>query len=164
MCVNASDNALRQSESGGGVLSLLARGIFTFAPSSGSFLNCVGIHQMATRSMEDALRSFDAVLAMHPTNVVALLGKVCTARGSNVVKNPGVHVHSNRPASSTLDDNMLRLSNFSKTCYGTTQNVNQILGLVLDCAFGLWIRNPERRPLGNGVWKWYEPISSTASP
>ena len=31
MCVNASDSALRQSESDGGVLFLLARGIFTFA-------------------------------------------------------------------------------------------------------------------------------------
>lgn len=59
MCINASDNALRQSESDGGVLFLLAR----------------GIHQMATRSMEDALRCFDAVLSTHPTNVVALLGK-----------------------------------------------------------------------------------------
>ncbi|KAF9647341.1 RNA polymerase II-associated protein [Thelephora ganbajun] len=59
MCINASDNALRQSEGDGGVLFLLAR----------------GIHQMATRSMEDALRCFDAVLSTHPTNVIALLGK-----------------------------------------------------------------------------------------
>jgi len=32
MCINASDNALRQSESDGGVLLLLARGISTFIP------------------------------------------------------------------------------------------------------------------------------------
>ena len=77
MCVNASDGALQQSESDGGVLFLLARGILTFAPSSPSSHNYVGIHQMATRSMEDALRCFDAVLLTHPTNVIALLGKVC---------------------------------------------------------------------------------------
>ncbi|CAA7261853.1 unnamed protein product [Cyclocybe aegerita] len=34
-----------------------------------------GIQQLATRSMDDALRSFDGVLAEKPTNVVALLGK-----------------------------------------------------------------------------------------
>lgn len=75
MCINASDNALRQNENDGGVLFLLARGTLTFPPNI-SFLNCVGIHQMATRSMEDALRCFDAVLNTHPTNVIALLGKV----------------------------------------------------------------------------------------
>ncbi|KAH7889009.1 hypothetical protein F5I97DRAFT_1804053 [Phlebopus sp. FC_14] len=34
-----------------------------------------GIHQLATRSMDDAMRSFEGVLAEKPTNVVALLGK-----------------------------------------------------------------------------------------
>ncbi|KIJ58709.1 hypothetical protein HYDPIDRAFT_33920 [Hydnomerulius pinastri MD-312] len=34
-----------------------------------------GIQQLATRSMDDAMRSFDGVLAEKPTNVVALLGK-----------------------------------------------------------------------------------------
>ncbi|EIN11558.1 TPR-like protein [Punctularia strigosozonata HHB-11173 SS5] len=34
-----------------------------------------GIHQLGTRSMDDALRSFESVLAAQPTNVVALLGK-----------------------------------------------------------------------------------------
>ncbi|TFK44271.1 RNA polymerase II-associated protein [Crucibulum laeve] len=34
-----------------------------------------GIQQLATRSMDDALRSFEGVLAEKPTNVVALLGK-----------------------------------------------------------------------------------------
>ncbi|KAG6902757.1 hypothetical protein C0995_011905 [Termitomyces sp. Mi166 len=34
-----------------------------------------GIQQLATRSMDDALRSFDGVLIEKPTNVVALLGK-----------------------------------------------------------------------------------------
>ena len=57
-----------------------------------------------------------------------------------------------------LDDNTHRLSNFSKMLYGTTPNVNQIPGLVSDCVFGLWTRNPEQRPLGNGVWKWYDPL------
>jgi hypothetical protein len=86
MRINASDGALRQCESDGGVLFLLARGIFTFTPSTVSFLDYVGIHQMATRSMEDALRCFDAVMSTHPTNVIALLGKVCYTRDSNVVK------------------------------------------------------------------------------
>lgn len=81
MCINASDNALRQSESDGGVLFILARGILVCAPSSALLLNYVGIHQMATRSMEDALRCFDVVLSTHPTNVIALLGKVCTICG-----------------------------------------------------------------------------------
>jgi len=74
------------------------------------------------------------------------------------VENPGVHVHSNRHASSMLDANTLKLSNFSKMSYGTTQNVNRIPELVSDCAFGLWIKSPGRRRLGNGVWKWYDPI------
>ncbi|KAI0275622.1 hypothetical protein BGY98DRAFT_991571 [Russula aff. rugulosa BPL654] len=33
------------------------------------------IHQLANRSMEDALRSFEAVLKERPTNLIALLGK-----------------------------------------------------------------------------------------
>ena len=84
MCINASDSALRQNESDGGVLFLLARGTLMSPSSIISFLNCVGIHQMATRSMEDALRCFDAVVLTHPTNVIALLGKVCPTCGPNV--------------------------------------------------------------------------------
>jgi hypothetical protein len=34
------------------------------------------IHQLANRSMEDALRSFEVVLKAKPTNLIALLGKV----------------------------------------------------------------------------------------
>ncbi|KAF8198079.1 RNA polymerase II-associated protein [Pholiota molesta] len=34
-----------------------------------------GIQQLATRSMDDAMRSFEGVLAVKPTNLVALLGK-----------------------------------------------------------------------------------------
>jgi RNA polymerase-associated protein CTR9 len=41
------------------------------------FIIFSGIQQLATRSMDDAMRSFDGVLAEKPTNVVALLGKVC---------------------------------------------------------------------------------------
>lgn len=82
MCINASDNALRQGESDGGVLFLLARGVSVFPSLTVSFLNCVGIHQMATRSMEDALRCFDGVLNTRPTNVIALLGKVRLAHSS----------------------------------------------------------------------------------
>ena len=35
-----------------------------------------GIQQLATGSMDDAMRSFDGVLAQNPTNLVAILGKV----------------------------------------------------------------------------------------
>ncbi|KAF4620607.1 hypothetical protein D9613_000259 [Agrocybe pediades] len=34
-----------------------------------------GVHQLANRSMDDAMRSFEGVLAEKPTNLVALLGK-----------------------------------------------------------------------------------------
>lgn len=88
MCINASDNALRQSESDGGVLFLLARGILPTVSFSTSLLTRVGIHQMSTRSMDDALRCFDAVLLKHPTNVIALLGKVHTLRVHNHSTNP----------------------------------------------------------------------------
>jgi RNA polymerase-associated protein CTR9 len=35
-----------------------------------------GIQQLATGSLDDAMRSFDGVLAQNPTNLVAILGKV----------------------------------------------------------------------------------------
>lgn len=40
------------------------------------FSTVTGIQQLATRSMDDAMRSFEGVLAEKPTNIVALLGKV----------------------------------------------------------------------------------------
>lgn len=39
-----------------------------------------GIQQLATGAMEDALRSFDGVLALNETNLVANLGKVLYPR------------------------------------------------------------------------------------
>ena len=39
-----------------------------------------GIQQLATGSMDDAMRSFDGVLAQNPTNLVAILGKVIFPR------------------------------------------------------------------------------------
>lgn len=54
-------NMLNRASSGQGDLSL-------------SFLTR-GILQLVTRSMDDAMRSFDAVLSDKPTNLVALLGK-----------------------------------------------------------------------------------------
>lgn len=36
----------------------------------------LGILQLSTRNMDDALRTFDGVLSKKPTNLVALLGKV----------------------------------------------------------------------------------------
>ena len=51
----------------------------------------LGIQQLATRSMDDALRSFDAVLAEKPTNVVALLGKVRSLYLSSLRRHDGFH-------------------------------------------------------------------------
>lgn len=138
--------------------SFLREVFLAFIPLSVWFVNGVGIHQMATRSMEDALRCFDAVLSTHPTNVIALLGKVCTIHGFNGATNPGVRVYLDRHASYMPVDNTLKLLNFSKMSCGITQNVNQTPELVSDCASGLWTRNPEQRLPGNGVWKWYETV------
>ena len=141
-----------------GYYSFLREVFLAFIPLSVWFVNGVGIHQMATRSMEDALRCFDAVLSTHPTNVIALLGKVCTIHGFNGATNPGVRVYLDRHASYMPVDNTLKLLNFSKMSCGITQNVNQTPELVSDCASGLWTRNPEQRLPGNGVWKWYETL------
>lgn len=40
----------------------------------------LGIQQLATRSLDDARRSFESVLITKPTNLVALLGKVHETR------------------------------------------------------------------------------------
>jgi hypothetical protein len=162
MCINASDNALRQNENDGGVLFLLARGILALVTSIIQLLNYVGIHQLATRSMEDALRCFDAVLSTHATNVIALLGKVCTIRPFGGTHHE-VHFPLDRHASYMPVDNTHKLLNFSKMSYGITQNVSQTPELALVCVFGLWTRDPEQRLLGNGVWKWYETFPSTTS-
>ncbi|KAF9232678.1 hypothetical protein BU15DRAFT_80981 [Melanogaster broomeanus] len=58
--LNTGERAAAESGEGvGGTLAFLTR----------------GIHQLATRSMDDAMRSFEGVLAEKPTNVVAQLGK-----------------------------------------------------------------------------------------
>ena len=78
--LNTSDKVARDAgEVFGGTLAFLTRGelilnAFISRNCDASFL---GIHQLATRSMDDALRSFEGVLAEKPTNLVALLGKVC---------------------------------------------------------------------------------------
>lgn len=77
-------NAAQRSASEGGEpvvsteLAFLTRGIYT---SNSTALPTepvcsLGIQQLATRNMDEAMRSFDGVLAAKPTNVVALLGKV----------------------------------------------------------------------------------------
>lgn len=98
--------------------------ILVFVTSSTEVLNYVGIHQLATRSVEDALRCFDAVLSTHPTNVIALLGKVCAIR-SNDVAYPIFYVDLNRLVSCMPVDNTHKLLNFSKMSYGITRNVSQ---------------------------------------
>ncbi|KAG1889868.1 hypothetical protein F4604DRAFT_1707232 [Suillus subluteus] len=55
--------AAEGGEGVGGTLAFLTRG------------TALGYKQLATRSMDDAMRSFEGVLAEKPTNVVALLGK-----------------------------------------------------------------------------------------
>ncbi|EGO00400.1 hypothetical protein SERLA73DRAFT_122419 [Serpula lacrymans var. lacrymans S7.3] len=58
--LNSGERAAAESGEGvGGTLAFLTR----------------GIQQLATRSMDDALRSFEGVLAEKPTNLIALLGK-----------------------------------------------------------------------------------------
>ncbi|KAI9571564.1 hypothetical protein HD554DRAFT_2320692 [Boletus coccyginus] len=58
--LNAGERAAAEGGEGvGGTLAFLTR----------------GIQQLATRSMDDAMRSFEGVLAEKPTNIVALLGK-----------------------------------------------------------------------------------------
>ena len=43
-----------------------------------------GLHQLATRALDDAMNSFQTILSENPTNLLALLGKVCTVRVANV--------------------------------------------------------------------------------
>jgi RNA polymerase-associated protein CTR9 len=66
------------TESGEGIdgtLAFLTRGTVNTL-SLINYSTFIGIQQLATRSMDDALRSFDGVLAAKPTNLIALLGKV----------------------------------------------------------------------------------------
>lgn len=60
-----------------------------------------GIQQLATRSMDDALRSFEGVLAEKPTNIVALLGKVCLLLATRVVYSSGCRPGYYTPEGST---------------------------------------------------------------
>lgn len=67
------------AESGEGVsgtLAFLTRGTCDTYNISIILTYNIGIQQLATRSMDDAMRSFEGVLAVKPTNLVALLGKV----------------------------------------------------------------------------------------
>lgn len=62
----------------GGMLAFLTRGALKCSLCQTNILmkDLTGIHQLSTRSMDDAMRSFDGVLAEKPTNLIALLGKV----------------------------------------------------------------------------------------
>jgi RNA polymerase-associated protein CTR9 len=78
-CINDSGRALGASESDGGALTYLTRGEVQDCCSLLDQLmwrNPVGVHYLAIRNMDEALRAFDSVLALKPTNLVALLGKV----------------------------------------------------------------------------------------
>lgn len=57
-------------------LAFLTRGMDSPCTVQACGLSPAGIQQLATRSMDDAMRSFEGVLVEKPTNVVALLGKV----------------------------------------------------------------------------------------
>ena len=73
---------MRNLEGEAGEHYLSSREVPIISPTqSFSLLICKrqGIQQLATRSTDDALRSFEGVLAERPTNVIALLGKVCIA-------------------------------------------------------------------------------------
>ena len=60
-----------------GTLAFLTRGRESyFLPPSPFLMISQGIQQLATGSMDDALGSFEGVLAQNSTNLVAILGKV----------------------------------------------------------------------------------------
>lgn len=78
----ASSSASEASQSGEPAVSMelafLTRGTFSGGHQSLDYSHRIniGIQQLATRHMDEALRSFEDVLATKPTNLVALLGKV----------------------------------------------------------------------------------------
>ena len=77
--LNAGERAAAEGGEGvGGTLAFLTRGTSrtSFGGPNSGLLIYIGIQQLATRSMDDAMRSFEGVLAEKPTNIVALLGKV----------------------------------------------------------------------------------------
>jgi len=78
--LNAGERAAAEGGEGvGGTLAFLTRGASYLRCRMNTRLPYEGIHQLATRSMDDALRSFEGVLSEKPTNIVALLGKVRTS-------------------------------------------------------------------------------------
>jgi len=105
--------------------------------------------------MEDAMRSFEGVLAEKPTNLVALLGKVC--RAIVIVFD---QLTSPRLEFSTLVVITETLSDSSKTFSGTILIVYPIPELVLDSVCGHWITKQRQKQHGKGVWKLYVPSSA----
>ncbi len=75
--LNTGEHVVSNSGEGvSGTLAFLTRGRnYTFAITL-SLMVSQGIQQLATGSMDDAMRSFDGVLAQNPTNLVTILGKV----------------------------------------------------------------------------------------
>lgn len=102
--------------------------------------------------MDDAMRSFEGVLAEKPTNLVALLGKVC-----RVTFNIFDELTSSRLEFSMLVVIIESLSGSFKMFSGTTLVVYLIPELVLDFVYGHWITKQRRRQRGKEVWKWYVP-------
>lgn len=77
--LNTGERAGQESGERTGVsLAFLTRGAGSHQPNYNAIadISHAGIQQLATRDMEDAMRSFEVVLVEKPTNVVALLGKV----------------------------------------------------------------------------------------
>lgn len=90
--------------------------------------------------MDDAMRSFEGVLAEKPTNLVALLGKVC-----RVTFNIFDELTSSRLEFSMLVVIIESLSGSFKMFSGTTLVVYLIPELVLDFVYGHWITKQRRR-------------------
>ena len=95
------------------------------------------------------MRCFDAVLMRHPTNLVALLGKVrtqCTftPQGSHLV----------RPASCLHGNNMASHYVCSKTFSGITLIAFRTLVLVSVSASGTWIKRTRQSWRGSEALKW----------
>jgi RNA polymerase-associated protein CTR9 len=72
-------NNMKVSNDEGSILPILTRGMDIGVHSLRLYADgwcTVAVYQLSTRALDDAMSSFQAVLKMQPTNVIALLGKV----------------------------------------------------------------------------------------
>lgn len=107
----------------------------------------LGIHQLATRAMSDAMTSFNGVLEEKPTNLIALLGKVrsrCLMRRRKF-KRPC------RAASCTPSGTSPRRSRPSDASLSSTRGVSPTPASASGCVSGRWGTRQRQRLRGSGV-------------